>query len=50
MNKIESYDLEEIIKRLREEVKKLKYEVWNVRKENDRLNEYIQILEMEKNK
>jgi septal ring factor EnvC (AmiA/AmiB activator) len=50
MNKIESYDLEEIIKRLREEVKKLKDEVWNVRKENDRLNEYIQILEMEKNK
>ena len=50
MNKIESYDLEEIIKRLRKEVKKLKDEVWNVRKENDRINEYIQILEMEKNK
>ena len=50
MNKIESYDLEEIIKRLRKEVKKLKDDGWNVRKENDRLNEYIQILEMEKNK
>ena len=45
-----SNDLEEIIKKLKEKVEELKKENWDVKKENDRLNEHIQLMEMERDK
>jgi len=43
-------DLEEMIDRLEKVIKELKNDNWTLAKEVDRLNDYVQILEMEKRK
>jgi|TARA_R110000823_G_scaffold305429_1_gene427516 uncharacterized protein YaaN involved in tellurite resistance len=43
-------DLEEIIERLEKNNEELKKDNWTLAKEIDRLNEYVQVLEMEKKK
>ena len=43
-------DLEKIIQKLETSVKELEKDNWRLAKEVDRLNDYVQILEMQKKK
>jgi|TARA_R110000803_G_scaffold192268_1_gene255059 prefoldin subunit 5 len=50
MNNRGPNDLEEKIERLEKKNEELKKDNWTLAKEIDRLNEYVQVLEMEKRK
>ena len=50
MNDKGSHDLAEIIKKQKARIEELEKDNWNLAKEIDRLNEYVQIMEMENRK